>query len=165
MSGAAGRRAARLLGGTVARRRGGARLVAGRGAQPRAAPGDGAGAGRPAQAPLRLLHLSDLHLTPRSTGERDWVAGLAALEPDLTVVTGDMLAHREAVPTVRGRPRRTCCDRPGAFVLGSNDYHAPARRATRCATCSGRAGVAGEVRYLPTGDLVRGADRGGLGAT
>lgn len=81
----------------------------------------------PGAAPLRVLHLSDLHLTPRSTHRRDWVAGLAALEPDLTVVTGDLLAHVDAVPTVRAA-LGALLERPGVFVLGSNDYHAPKLR-------------------------------------
>lgn len=81
----------------------------------------------PGAAPVRVLHLSDLHLTPRSTRERDWVAGLAALEPDLTVVTGDMLAHVDAVPTVVAA-LGDLLERPGVFVLGSNDYHAPVAR-------------------------------------
>ena len=49
---------------------------------------------------LRLLHLSDLHLTPGQRTKQDWVRGLAELEPDLVVDTGDHLSHRESVPTV-----------------------------------------------------------------
>jgi len=106
----------------------------------------------PGEAPLRLLHLSDLHLTPRSSAERDWVAGLAALEPDLTVVTGDMIAHERAVPTVvaaLGELLR----RPGAFVLGSNDYHAPTAR-NPMRYLMGPSRVDRPARLLPTGDLV-----------
>ena len=47
----------------------------------------------PGASPLRVLHLSDLHLTPRHRREVDWVRGLAALEPDLVIDTGDNLAH------------------------------------------------------------------------
>ena len=50
--------------------------------------------------------------------------GLAALEPDLVINTGDNLAHLEAVPAVLAAHGRLL-DRPGAFVLGSNDYFAP----------------------------------------
>ncbi|MCW3845538.1 metallophosphoesterase, partial [Micromonospora yasonensis] len=36
--------------------------------------------------PLRVLHLSDLHMTPNQRRKQDWVASLAALDPDLVVV-------------------------------------------------------------------------------
>ena len=48
--------------------------------------------------PLRVLHLSDLHLVPRQRRKIEWVRGLAALQPDLVVNTGDNLAHPDAVP-------------------------------------------------------------------
>ena len=76
------------------------------------------------QPPLRLLHLSDLHLTPSQRRKQEFVRGLVDLRPDLVVVTGDFLAHRGAVD-----PVLACLDGlldlPGAFVLGSNDYYAP----------------------------------------
>jgi predicted MPP superfamily phosphohydrolase len=78
----------------------------------------------PGSTPLRLLHVSDLHLTPRHRGRAEWVRRLDALEPDLVVVTGDFLAHPEAVVTVDDA-LGPLLDRPGAFVLGSNDYYAP----------------------------------------
>jgi len=76
------------------------------------------------QPTLRVLHLSDLHLTPRHTGRSAWVSALDALDPDLVVVTGDFLGHPDAVPTVLSALGRLL-DRPGLFVLGSNDYYAP----------------------------------------
>lgn len=77
--------------------------------------------------PLRVLHLSDLHLTPQQGVKRRWIASLADLEPDLVVNTGDNLAHQDAVgPLLEafGRLR----DVPGVFVLGSNDYFEPKLR-------------------------------------
>jgi predicted MPP superfamily phosphohydrolase len=74
--------------------------------------------------PLRVLHVSDMHLTPGTRRERDWVRGLAALEPDLIVNTGDNIAHADAVP-VAVDALGELLDRPGVFVLGSNDYFAP----------------------------------------
>ena len=76
------------------------------------------------QPTLRVLHLSDLHLTPRHTGRSAWVSALDALDPDLVVVTGDFLGHPDAVPTVLSA-LGPLLDRPGLFVLGSNDYYAP----------------------------------------
>jgi predicted MPP superfamily phosphohydrolase len=77
--------------------------------------------------PLRVLHLSDLHLTPSQSRKREWVRSLAALEPDLVVNTGDNLAHLEALPTVVDA-LGPLLDVPGVFVLGSNDYFAPTLR-------------------------------------
>ncbi len=77
--------------------------------------------------PLRILHLSDLHLVPRQERKIEWVRGLAALEPDLVVNTGDNLADLEAVPALL-RSHRDLLELPGVFVLGSNDYFAPRRK-------------------------------------
>jgi uncharacterized protein len=78
----------------------------------------------PDAEPLRVLHISDLHLTPDQRRKREWVAGLAATDPDLVVNTGDNLAHPDAVPAVR-QALAPLLDRPGAFVFGSNDYRGP----------------------------------------
>ena len=78
----------------------------------------------PGSAPLTVLHISDLHMTAGQRSKQEWVAGLAALEPDLVINTGDNLAGFDAVPgTVRAL--YPLMDRPGAFVLASNDYYAP----------------------------------------
>lgn len=79
------------------------------------------------QRPLRVLHLSDLHLTPGQRRKREWVAGLARVQPDLVVNTGDNLAHRDAVPALLDS-LGPLLDRPGVFVLGSNDYFEPSLR-------------------------------------
>lgn len=76
------------------------------------------------QRPLRVLHVSDLHLTPSQHKKQAWVRSLAALEPDVVVNTGDNLAHELAVPPVL-EALGPLLDRPGAFVFGSNDYYGP----------------------------------------
>ncbi len=73
---------------------------------------------------FRILHLSDLHITPAQTRKINWVKSLGELKPDLTVVTGDFLAHKQAVPAVI-EALDTLLDGPGMFVFGSNDYYAP----------------------------------------
>ncbi len=74
--------------------------------------------------PVRVLHLSDIHLLPSQHKKQRWLAGLAALEPDLVVNTGDNLAHADAVPyLIRSLGR--LLDRPGVHVYGSNDYYEP----------------------------------------
>jgi uncharacterized protein len=79
---------------------------------------------RPGNRPLRVLHLSDLHLTPWQRRKRAWVRSLGALEPDLVVNTGDNLAHHAAVRPVL-EAFGPLLERPGVFVPGSNDYYAP----------------------------------------
>lgn len=76
------------------------------------------------QRPLRVLHVSDLHLTLGQDAKRRWVRSLARLEPDLVINTGDSLSHPDAVPDVLDA-LGPLLSFPGAFVLGSNDYYAP----------------------------------------
>ena len=114
----------------------------------------------PGASALRVLHLSDLHLTPNTKREVDWVRGLAALEPDLVVDTGDNFAHRDGVPTVL-HALEPLLTRPGVFVLGSNDYYAPKlKNPARYLShkTSGRRAVGSR---LPTADLVAGLTSSG----
>ncbi len=74
--------------------------------------------------PLRLLHVSDLHLTPGQRDKQEWVRRLDRLAPDLVVNTGDSIAHRDSVPALMDA-FGPLLERPGAFVLGSNDRFAP----------------------------------------
>jgi uncharacterized protein len=76
------------------------------------------------ERPLRILHLSDLHLTPGQLRKKAWVQGLASLRPDLVVNTGDNLSHPDAVPTALSA-LEPLLEFPGVFVFGSNDYFAP----------------------------------------
>jgi predicted MPP superfamily phosphohydrolase len=78
----------------------------------------------PDAEPLRLLHISDLHMMPGQRRKQDWVAALAGTDPDLVITTGDNLAHPEAVTAVT-RALRPLFGIPGAFVFGSNDYRGP----------------------------------------
>ncbi len=77
--------------------------------------------------PLRVLHLSDLHLTPSQHRKRQWLASLAGLRPDLVVNTGDNLAHQQSVAPLLDA-LGSLLDAPGVFVFGSNDYFAPGLR-------------------------------------
>ncbi len=74
--------------------------------------------------PLRVLHLSDIHLTPSQLRKQEWLGSLAALEPDLVINTGDNLSHPGAVdPVVQALG--ALLDIPGVYVFGSNDYWGP----------------------------------------
>ncbi|GAA5076474.1 putative MPP superfamily phosphohydrolase [Thermocatellispora tengchongensis] len=77
--------------------------------------------------PVRVLHLSDLHLTPRRRRLIDWVRSLGDLRPDLVVNTGDSIAHPDAVPSLL-HALEPLLARPGIFVYGSNDLYSPAPR-------------------------------------
>src|ERR1700710_1894903 len=74
--------------------------------------------------PVRILQLTDLHLTPGQRRKRDSVRGLADLRPDFVLDTGDNLAHVDAVPMAM-EVLEPLLGLPGAFVLGSNDYYGP----------------------------------------
>jgi uncharacterized protein len=74
--------------------------------------------------PLRILHISDAHLTPGRHRLLSWIRSLDALEPDLVVNTGDSIAHTESVlPFLEALG--PLLDRPGVFVYGSNDLYSP----------------------------------------
>lgn len=78
----------------------------------------------PGSAPLRVLHLSDLHMRPQETAKQEWLRDLGRLLPDLVVLTGDVLSHPDAgVPVLKALG--PLLDTPGGFVPGNNDYYAP----------------------------------------
>jgi predicted MPP superfamily phosphohydrolase len=74
--------------------------------------------------PIRVLHISDLHLTPGRHRLMAFVRSLAGLEPDLVVNTGDSIASPEAVRPLL-ETLGPLLDRPGVFVYGSNDLYSP----------------------------------------
>ncbi|WP_425438782.1 metallophosphoesterase [Propionibacterium cyclohexanicum] len=75
-------------------------------------------------APLKVLHISDIHLTPRQHEKLAFLRGVAALEPDLVVSTGDHLSSALAMPQLFD-VLAPLLARPGAFVFGSNDFEGP----------------------------------------
>jgi uncharacterized protein len=78
----------------------------------------------PGTGPLRVLHISDAHLTPGRKRLRSWIRALEDLDPDLVVNTGDSISHPQAVEHFLDS-LGPLLDRPGVFVLGSNDLYAP----------------------------------------
>jgi predicted MPP superfamily phosphohydrolase len=78
----------------------------------------------PGARPLRVLHISDTHLTPGRHRLLSFVRSLDALEPDLVVNTGDSIAHKDAVKPLLDA-LGPLLDRPGVFVYGSNDMYSP----------------------------------------
>ncbi|WP_082659990.1 metallophosphoesterase [Cellulomonas sp. B6] len=106
------------------------------------------------QDPLRILHVSDLHLTPGQHRKVDWVRDLASLDPHLVVDTGDNWAHLEAMPALL-RAFEPLLSLPGAFVLGSNDYVAPSfKNPARYLLPDARRARSGPPVALPWRELV-----------
>jgi uncharacterized protein len=78
----------------------------------------------PTAEPLRVLHISDIHLTPGRHRLLAFLRSLASLEPDLVVNTGDSIAAAEAIGPLLDS-LGPLLDVPGAFVYGSNDLFSP----------------------------------------
>jgi uncharacterized protein len=76
----------------------------------------------PELAGLRIVHLSDFHLGFPSRGEkavRRAVAWTAAREPDLTLISGDLLSRQQGEPLLRDLMRTL----PNCYaVLGNHDF-------------------------------------------
>lgn len=74
--------------------------------------------------PIRILHLSDLHLAPWQKNATSWIRALGDNPPDLVVGTGDFFGHPHALPQIRDAllPLKGI---PGVVVHGSNDRIGP----------------------------------------
>ncbi|EKA61426.1 phosphohydrolase [Janibacter hoylei PVAS-1] len=107
---------------------------------------------RPGSLPVRVLQLSDIHMVPGQRTKADWIRGLAALEPDLVVNTGDNLSHLQAVPHAL-EALKPLLERPGVFVMGSNDYYAPTPKNPGRYLTKDYAKVVAERVALPTEEL------------
>src|SRR3954452_20119144 len=78
--------------------------------------------------PVRVLHVSDLHLLPRHGRRSQWLRGLATLQPALVASTGDHLSSAAAIPLLAATLGALTADgTPGVFVPGNNDYYTPTR--------------------------------------
>ncbi len=75
-------------------------------------------------APIKVLHISDIHLVPNQQSKRVWLHALGDLKPDLVINTGDNIAAQSAIPPLLN-DLGSLLKVPGFFVFGSNDYFAP----------------------------------------
>ena len=78
----------------------------------------------PGQQPIRVLHVSDIHLMPYQRRKLGFVSALADLEPDLVVNTGDNISSPDSIALL-ARSWERLLHVPGVFVFGSNDYSLP----------------------------------------
>src|SRR5258708_33157740 len=76
----------------------------------------------PGARSIKILHISDTHLTPGRARLLSWLRKLDELEPDLVVNTGDSVSHPDAVGPFLDA-LGPLLDRPGGFVYGSNDLY------------------------------------------
>jgi predicted MPP superfamily phosphohydrolase len=77
--------------------------------------------------PIIVLHIGDFHVAPWQKRKLAFIKKLGELSPDLVINTGDNLGHAAAIgPTLVAL--KPLLERTGAFVNGSNDYHAPELR-------------------------------------
>ena len=81
-------------------------------------------------APVRVLHVSDLHLLPRHTRRAAWVRGLARHKADLVVSTGDHVGSESAFALLADTLGALAAGGvPAVVVPGNNDYFTPIRPA------------------------------------
>jgi predicted MPP superfamily phosphohydrolase len=78
----------------------------------------------PGSAPIKLLHVSDLHILPRQHRKIAYIKALADFQPDLVINTGDTISALDGIPAVLGA-LGPLMEYPGGFVPGNNDYYAP----------------------------------------
>lgn len=77
--------------------------------------------------PMTILQIGDTHFAPWQRRKAKFVSGLAALNPDLVINTGDNLGHKDSIGFTLTAFSRLL-EKPGVFVNGSNDYYAPVLR-------------------------------------
>ena len=80
----------------------------------------------PGSSPLRILHVSDLHLAQGQEFRSRFVRSLVDLQPDLVINTGDNFGG-DTLPLVL-EAFDPLLDVPGVFVFGSNDVWGPTRK-------------------------------------
>ena len=105
-------------------------------------------------APLRVLHLSDIHLLPFHRRKLAWLRSLSELAPDLVVNTGDNIASEASIAPLL-EALGPFLDVPGVFVPGSNDYFAPKPANPFRYFAGPSKPLKRQPRRLPTEDLFR----------
>jgi predicted MPP superfamily phosphohydrolase len=78
----------------------------------------------PGSAPIRILHLSDIHMAPWNKTAVAWISAQSELEPDLIVGTGDFLGHPDGLSALT-QALTPLAGIPGVVTHGSNDRVAP----------------------------------------
>jgi len=113
------------------------------------------------RGPLRVLHVSDLHLWPGRRRIRRFLDRARDCGPDLVVATGDLLGGDDTVDEAIALLTRLRGDRPALAVLGSNDRYGPTSLDLRKYFRPRPPGVRRHGPPLDTDRLVRGLEDGG----
>lgn len=75
------------------------------------------------EKPLQILHLSDIHFAKINRGLSRFFDHLATLNPDLIVITGDVIDCREGVE-IAAEQLKKLSSKHGVFaVMGNHDYY------------------------------------------
>lgn len=102
--------------------------------------------------PVKVLHVSDVHLLPNQHVKLDFIRSLSSLDPDLVVNTGDNISSADAI-----KPLMAAWNQlrfvPGVFVFGSNDYQAPHFKSPLKYVLEGRSEQVEDPPELPWEDL------------
>ncbi|TXK03058.1 metallophosphoesterase [Microbacterium mitrae] len=106
----------------------------------------------PRTDPIRILHLSDVHMAPWQGRKQAWLASLASLRPDLVINTGDNLGHEDALRGIKAA-FAGLAGVPGLYVHGSNDLVAPRPRNWLRYFAGPSEPSGGSVELLDTGAL------------
>lgn len=77
---------------------------------------------------LRVLHISDVHATPRTDPTDTIMARAERVRPDLVAVTGDLVSGWRGLPRARRLLRRLASRWPTYVVLGNADHWADSTR-------------------------------------
>jgi predicted MPP superfamily phosphohydrolase len=119
----------------------------------------------PGSPALRVLHISDLHLTAAQQRKQAWVSQLARLQPDLVINTGDTSSDPDGIPAIM-KALGPLFDFPGAFVPGNNDYYVPQPKNPARYFLPNKVGRLEGRRRMPWDELAGAmADRGWLDLT
>ena len=77
----------------------------------------------PAGSELRLIHLSDLHISRLGVRERRALRIVKAARPDLILLTGDYLSSRKAAPSAKEFLSRLHAEQGAFAVAGAGDRY------------------------------------------
>lgn len=106
-------------------------------------------------APMRILHVSDLHLYPGQEFIGDFLHRVENEEDiDLVISTGDNFGLAEGLELVEDA-YAPLLKYPGVFVLGSNDYYSPTRKKWSRYLTGGSRPAPRTVPDLPWTQMVR----------
>ena len=108
---------------------------------------------------LRTVHISDTHLLPCNTHRLSFLRSLADVNPDLVIITGDLISRAQAIKPLL-HALEVFRGTAGVFVFGSNDYHAPTPKnpLRYLVMNSNEAKKSSAPKLLPTAELAAGLE-------